>query len=109
MNYYPISTLFTIQTGELQSEDGEEDGEYDFITASEKWKKHNMYQMEGEAIIYANNSEGSLGRCHYVNGKFMASTLCLILQERNHIQFPLDLEYYSFYFMSIRKQIIWKK
>lgn len=55
MNYYPISTLFTIQTGELQSEDGEEDGEYDFITASEKWKKHNMYQMEGEAIIYANN------------------------------------------------------
>ncbi len=35
----------------------------------------------------------------------MASTLCLILQERNHIQFPLDLEYYSFYFMSIRKQI----
>lgn len=103
MNYYPISTLFTIQTGELQSEDGEEDGEYDFITASEKWKKHNMYQIE--AIIYANNSEGSLGRCHYVNGKFMASTLCLILQERNHIQFPLDLEYYSFYFMSIRKQI----
>lgn len=47
MNYYPISTLFTIQTGELQSEDGEEDGEYDFITASEngrniictKWKE----------------------------------------------------------------------
>ena len=45
-------------------------------------------QMEGEAIIYANNSEGSLGRCHYVNGKFMASTLCLILQEKNHMQFP---------------------
>lgn len=104
-NYYPVSKLFTLQTGELQSEDGDEDGEYDFITASEKWKKHNMYQMEGEAIIYANNSEGSLGRCHYVNGKFMASTLCLILQEKNAKEFPLDLEYYSYYFMSIRKQI----
>lgn len=104
-NYYSISTLFTIQTGELQSEDGDENGEYDFITASENWKKHNKYQMEGEAIVYANGSEGSLGRCHYVNGKFMASTLCLILQEKNHMQFPLDLEYYSFYFMSIRKQI----
>lgn len=104
-NYYPISKLFTIQKGELQSEDGDEDGEYDFITASEKWKKHNMYQMEGEAIVYANDSEGSLGRCHYVNGKFMASTLCLILQEKNHTHFPIDLEYYSFYFMSIRKQI----
>lgn len=57
-NYYPVSKLFTIQTGELQSEDGDEDGEYDFIAASERWKKHTMYQMEGEAIIYANNSEG---------------------------------------------------
>lgn len=104
-NYYPVSKLFNIQTGELQSEDGDEDGEYDFITASEKWKKHSMYQMEGEAIIYANNSEGSLGRSHYVNGKFMASTLCLILQEKNSKEFPLDLEYYSFYFMSIRKQL----
>ena len=104
-NYLPISELFTIQTGELQSEDADDDGEYDFITASERWKKHSMYQLEGEAIVYANNSEGSLGRCHYVNGKFMASTLCLILQERNHLEYPLDMEYYSFYFMSIRSEI----
>lgn len=103
-DYLPIGTLFTIQTGELKAEDGDE-GEYDFITAAEKWKKHSMYQIDGEAIVYANNSEGSLGRCHYVNGKFMAATICLILQEKNHTEYPLDLEYYSYYFMSIRNKI----
>lgn len=104
-NHFPISKLFNIQRGELQSEDGDDDGEYDFVTASEKWKKHSMYQMDAEAIIYANNSEGSLGRTHYVNGKFMASDLCLILQEKDPLNYPLDMEYYSFYFMSIRKEI----
>lgn len=64
-----------------------------------------MYQLDGEALVYANDSEGSLGRCHYVNGKFMASNLCLVLQEKNHKKYPLDLEYYSYYFMSIREQI----
>lgn len=104
-NYFPIDRLFTIQKGVLQSEDGDEDGEYDFITASEKWKKHSEYQMEGEVLVYANNAAGSLGRCHYVNGKFIASDLCLILQEKDHENFPIDMEYYSFYFMHIRKQI----
>lgn len=104
---YPcIDDLFKITKGELASEAANEDGEYDFITAAEERKKHDMYQMEAEAIVYAVNAEGSLGRAHYVNGKFMASNLCIILQERDHVRYPLDMEYYSYHFMSIRKNIV---
>lgn len=104
--YPKVSDIFTIAKGWVQSEKANDDGEYDFITAAEEWKKHDMYQMDAEAIVYAIGSEGSLGRAHYVNGKFMASNLCIILQEKNHNTYPVDVEYYTHYFMSIRKKIV---
>ena len=91
--------------GKLQSESNNPDGVYDFITAAEEWKKHDEYQFDGEAIVYAVGSEGSLGRAHYVNGKFIASSLCLILTPKNNEKYPIDLEFYSYYLMAIRKQI----
>lgn len=104
---YPrIADLFKISKGWLQSEKANDDGEYDFVTAAEEWKKHDMFQLEGEAIVYAIGSEGSLGRAHYVNGKFMASNLCVILEPKNPKKYPVDLEYYTYYLMSIRKQIV---
>jgi len=73
-----ITDLFNIDRGSLQSESNIE-GDYDFITASEEWKTHESYDHDCEAIIYAVDASGSLGRSHYVNGKFIASNLCLIL------------------------------
>jgi len=94
------------EKGSLQSEKNDPNGDFDFITASEVWKKHSAYDHEQEAIIYAVEAEGSLGRAHYVNGKFIASNLCLILRPKNPNKYPIDLEFYSYYLMKIRSRLI---
>ena len=106
-NFVKFSEIFdTSVKGELQSEDCNSDGDYTFITAAAEWKKHDSYQKDCEAIIYAVRSQGSLGRAHYYNVKFIASYLCQILTPANNEKYPVDLEFYSYYLMSIRKQII---
>ena len=106
-NIVKFSDIFvTSNFGTLQSEDNNPEGEYDFITAAEKWKKHDSYSNDQEAIIYAVGAEGSLGRAHYVNGKFIASTLCLILTPKDPHKYPVDLEFYSYYLMAIREKIV---
>lgn len=104
-NYIKFGDLFEVEKGSLQSEDAE-DGEFDFITASEEWKKHSTYDHDEEAIIYAVAAGGSLGRAHYVNGKFIASTLCLILTPKNPSAHPINMQFYSMYLNSIRKQVV---
>ena len=99
-----ISDLFKIETGSLASDDSE-DGEYDFITASSEWKKHSDFTHDCKAIIYAVKAAGSLGRTHYVNGKFIASNLCLILTPKSD-KYPVNLEFYNVYFSSIRERIV---
>lgn len=106
-NLVKFSDLFdTSIQGKLQSEKCNLDGEYTFITAAAEWKKHDSYQMDGEAIIYAVKSQGSLGRAHYYKGKFIASDLCQILIPSNPDKYPIDLEFYAYYLMSIRKRIV---
>lgn len=106
-NIVKFGDLFdTTLSGSLQSESNDAEGEYDFITAAEKWKKHNKYDHDMEAIVYAVGAEGSLGRAHYVNGKFIASTLCLILTPKNLEKYPVDMEFYSYYLMAIREKIV---
>lgn len=83
-----VGDIFNIEKGTLQSSKCVE-GEYDFITASAEWKKHKEYTHECEALIYAVGAEGSLGRCHYVNGKFIASTLCFILTAKKEVDYKL--------------------
>ena len=100
-----ISELFKIEKGTLASESNTE-GDYPFITASEEWKTHTEYSHDTEAIVYAVSASGSLGRSHYVNGKFIASNLCLVLLNRNNPEYPLDMQFYSYYFEAVRKQII---
>ncbi len=106
-NLVKFSDIFVTKNfGTLQSEDNNPEGEYDFITAAEKWKKHDSYSHDQEAIIYAVGAEGSLGRAHYVKGKFIASTLCLILTPKNPKDYPVDLEFYAYYLMAIREKIV---
>ncbi len=100
-----ISDIFDISKGELASEACIE-GDYPFITASEDWKTHTDYSHDCEAIIYATKASGSLGRTHYINGKFIASNLCLILKNKNNPKYKIDLHFYNYYFKSIRKQIV---
>ena len=71
-NLMKISDLFSLEKGALASEDAV-DGEYAFVTASKDYKTHETYDHEGEAIVYAVAAGGSLGRAHYITGKFIAS------------------------------------
>ena len=105
-NMLKIEDLFYVEKGSLASEDNDE-GEYDFITAGKEWKKHSEYSHDTEAIVFAVEASGSLGRTHYVNGKFIASNLCLILTPKQRDKYPVLLEYYNKYFDSIRRKLVW--
>ena len=102
----PFDELFTWENGTLASEEADDEGEYDFVTASEIWKKHSEYSKDCEAIVYAVSAGGSLGRAHYVNGKFIASNLCLVLSPKNPEKYPINMRFYSFYLNHIRKQVV---
>lgn len=100
-----IEDLFIIEDGTLAS-DNSEDGDYDFITGAEEWKKHSEYNYDKEALVYVVSAGGSLGRSHYVNGKFIASNLCLVLTPKDPKKFPLNLKFYNTYFNNLRKKIV---
>lgn len=104
-NLVKIGTLFNKEKGTLQSENNI-DGEYDFITASEEWKKHCTFDHNCEALVYVISAGGSLGRSHYVNGKFIASNLCLILTSKKNEEYPVNMQFYNIYLNKIRKQIV---
>jgi hypothetical protein len=101
----PIGKLFDIEDGSLASDKSIE-GDYDFITGSEEWKKHNEYKHNKEAIVYVTKAGGSLGRSHYVNGKFVASNLCLILTPKKTNEYPVNLKFYNHFLKTKRKQIV---
>ena len=100
-----VEDLFNIEDGTLAS-DNSEDGEFDFITGAEEWKKHSTYKYDKEAIVYVVSAGGSLGRSHYVNGKFIASNLCIVLTPKNQNTYPINLQFYNTYFNNLRKKIV---
>ncbi len=101
----PISKLFNLEKGELQSTKCIP-GKFDFITAAEDWKTHNEYAHECEALIIAVAASGSLGRTHYVDGKFISSDLCFILTPKDEDNYPLNLPFYHFVFNSLRPTLV---
>lgn len=103
--FVPIGSLFNIEKGQLQSTKCTP-GDYDFITAAEEWKTHNEFTHECEALIFAAAASGSLGRAHYVDGKFVTSDLCYIMTPKDEITYPLNLAFYHFVFNSLRPTIV---
>ena len=102
-----IGEIFKIEKGSLQSSKCIP-GKYDFITAASEWKTHESYSHECEAIVYAVAASGSLGRAHYVNGKFIASDLCFILTEKDKEKYPINFQFYQLIFELIREEIVSK-
>lgn len=102
---YKIGDLFQFEKGSLQSSKNTP-GEYNFITASSDWKTHNTYSHNTEALVFAMGASGSLGRTHYVNGKFIASDLCYVLVPREELKKLIDLDFYHIYFNLIRSKIV---
>lgn len=105
MNLMKIKDLFHFEKGNLQSSKCIP-GDYDFITAASDWKKHNEYTHDCEALIFAAAASGSLGRTHYVNGKFISSDLCFIITPKDPINLPLDLKFYHLIFAAFKDEIV---
>ncbi len=101
-----MSELFVCnKKGSLASEQADSMGDYDFITASSEWKKHSNYDNDCEAIILAVSSSGSLGRAHYVNGKFIASNLCLVLTQKKNSKYKVNMRFYAYLLNTIRDEL----
>lgn len=103
--FVPVGKLFNLEKGQLQSTKCTP-GEFDFITAAEDWKTHNEYTHECEALLFAAAASGSLGRTHYVDGKFVTSDLCFILTPKDEEKYPLNLGFYHFVFNSLRSALV---
>jgi len=105
MSLMRIDDLFHFEKGTLQSSKCTE-GEFDFITASSEWKTHNEYTHDCEALVFAAAASGSLGRTHYVNGKFISSDLCFIITPKDPKEFPIDLKFYHMIFNEFKDDIV---
>jgi type I restriction enzyme S subunit len=105
MSLMKIKDLFHFEKGSLQSSKCTP-GEYDFITAAAEWKTHNEYSHECEALIFAAAASGSLGRTHYINGKFISSDLCFIITPKDPKNYPIDLKFYHLIFQAFKDEIV---
>lgn len=105
MSLMKIKDLFHFEKGGLQSSKCTP-GEYDFITAAAEWKTHNEYSHECEALIFAAAASGSLGRTHFVNGKFISSDLCFIITPKDPVKYPIDLKFYHLIFQAFKDEIV---
>lgn len=77
-----LAELFDIEKGSLQSSKNTE-GDFTFITASDNNKTHITYTHDCEAVMLVGGAEGSIGKCHYYKGKFIASDLLFIMTAKN--------------------------
>jgi type I restriction enzyme, S subunit len=105
MRLMKIDEIFNFEKGVLQSSKCVP-GEYNFITASSDWKTHNEYTHDCEALIFAAAASGSLGRTHYVNGKFISSDLCFIITPKDQENLPVDLKFYHILFNELKDEIV---
>jgi type I restriction enzyme S subunit len=103
----PIGEIFSLEKGSLQSTKCTP-GDYTFITASSDWKTHNDFSHDCEALIYAVAASGSLGRCHYYNGKFISSDLCFILRVKDDKKRPINYRFYQNVFKFLKEEIVAK-
>ena len=114
--FLPIGKIFNVIKDPQQIQSTKNvPGDIPFITAAIEWKTHNKASFKNtEALVYVVGAEGSLGNCHYINGDFTASSLCLILTEKDKKKHPVNLKFYQLYFESIKQEVRkglngWKK
>src|SRR5262249_51129913 len=63
-----VKNLASISTGDKNTQDRKEDGEYPFFVRSQTVERINSYSFEGEAVLTAGDGVGTGKVFHYVNG-----------------------------------------
>lgn len=100
-----VGNVFNFDKGVLQSSKNIS-GNFSFITASEEFKTHNEYHYDMEALCFAFAASGSLGRTHYINGKFIASDLVYVLTPKEEFKDKIILKFYYYFFNHFREEIV---
>lgn len=100
-----ISTVFNFDKGVLQSSKNTA-GQFRFITASEEFKTHNKYYYDTEALCFAFAASGSLGRTHYVNGKFTASDLVYVMTPKDDFKDRIELRFHFYFLNHFKDEIV---
>ena len=65
-----IENLAHISTGNKNTQDNIEDGQYPFFVRSQTIERINSYSFDGEAVLTAGDGVGTGKIFHYINGKF---------------------------------------
>ena len=65
-----LKYLSEIKTGEKDTVNREDDGEYPFFVRSQSVERINSYSFDGEAVLTAGDGVGVAKVFHYINGKF---------------------------------------
>ncbi len=84
-------TLYNIQTGKLDVNEENPEGEYPFFTCSMYPQKIDKFAFDCEALLVAGN--GLVGFAQYYNGKFNAYQRTYVLSKFNNVE-PQYLRYY---------------
>jgi type I restriction enzyme S subunit len=65
-----VERIAHITTGNRNTQDNVEDGQYPFFVRSQKVERINTYSFDGEAVLTAGDGVGTGKVFHYINGKF---------------------------------------
>ena len=95
-----LGQLFNIQRGTSAASGSELGGSYPFATSSEGLRRSSKYSFEAEAICIptvssTGHGHASMKSLHYVNGKFDAATICVVLtpKDANSVSVPYVFHY----------------
>jgi restriction endonuclease S subunit len=74
-------------------------GEYPLVTTAEEFKNSSSYQFEGEAVCIplvssTGHGHASINRLTYINGKFAAATIIVVLQVKDRSELLTQFLYY---------------
>ena len=65
-----VANILAITTGDKNTQDKIDDGQYPFFVRSQKIERINSYSFDGEAVLTAGDGVGTGKIYHYVAGKF---------------------------------------
>ena len=95
-NLHRLKYLCSIQTGDKDTQDAVQDGQYPFYVRSPHVEKSNNYSFEGEGILMAGDGAGAGRVFHHVYGKYAVHQRVYRLYDiQNAIQSD-----YLFYYVS---------
>ncbi len=95
-SYKRLKYIVTIETGNKNTEDREEEGAYPFFVRSQTIKKSSEYQYDREAVLTAGDGVGVGKVFHYINGKFSCHQRVYIFSNFKYV----TGKYFYYYFSS---------